>query len=91
MYHYAQLVLVPKVLKKVTSFFLISARTEAKQRAAEQSRLRDLGEAEPAPRVEDVAHGKVEEPFVLRRESGFWQDSFSISDLTMASTLWLDG
>ena len=73
---YVQLV---KVLKKVTSFFLISARTGAKHRTADQSRLRDLGEAEPAPCVEDVAHCKVEEPFVLRWESRFQQDSFSHS------------
>lgn len=83
--------MVPKVLKKVTSFFLISARTEAKQRTADQSRLRALGEAEPAHCVEDVGCCEAEEPFVLRWESGFQQDSFSIPDLTMASTLWLDG
>ena len=83
--------MVPKVLKKVTYFFLISARTEAEQRPADLSRLRALGEAEPAPCVEDAGRCKAEAPFVLRWESGFRQDSFSVPDLTMASTLWLDG
>lgn len=83
--------MAPKVLKKVTYFFLISARTEAERRTAQQSRLRALGEAEPAPCVEDAGRCEAEAPFVLRRESGFRQDGFSIPDLTMASTLWLDG
>lgn len=83
--------MVPKVPKKVTSFFSISARTEAKPRTADPGRLRALAEAEPAHCEDDVGRWEAEEPFVLRWESGFQQDSFSVPDLTMASTLWLDG
>lgn len=86
------ILLVTKVLQKSDFFLCNCSKNRSKaQRAADESSLRAPGEAETARSVEDAGCCEAEKPFILRWESRFQQDSAFVPDLTMASTLWLDG